>query len=195
MSAEADPTTRKRLTVAALIGCGLIFSSTLVTSALWRSAVSLDGGLVRSGSIVLLTGSADTQVKSYAFNLLTGSALRPGSTVQAPLVVHNAGSSALDYRLAQTTSSGSAVLAAQLSLRLDVVSGGCPSGVGRPGPVGITATPYDGALVGAATSVPRHLVPGGAETLCVRVGVRSDAPSTVAGTATSVTFTFGAQAS
>ena len=195
MLAEPDPTTGWRLTVAALIGCGLVLGSTLATGASWRSAVSLDGGTVRSGSIVLLTGSADAQVKSYAFDALAGSALRPGSTVQAPLVVENAGRSALEYRLAQTTSSGSSALANQLSLRLDVVSGTCSSGVDRPGPVGITATPYVGALTGAATAVPRRLTPEHLETLCVRVGVDPAAPRAVSGTTTTITLTFGAQAS
>lgn len=180
--------------MAGLVGCGLIFGSTLATSALWRSAVSLDGGSVRSGSIVLLNGDASGQTKNYAFSALTGTTLRPGSTVQAPLVVRNGGTSPLDYRLVQTFSSGASTLSAQLSLRLDVVSGTCAAGVGVATATDVTATPYDGTLVGAAAPVPRRLAPGATETLCIRVGVKPDAPKTVSGASTSLTFTFGAQA-
>ena len=181
--------------MAALVGCGLIFGSTLATSALWRSAVSLDGGSVQSGSVVLLTGDTGGQVKSYPFTALAGSALRPGSNVQAPLVVRNGGRSPLVYGLAQTATSGASALPGQLSLRLDVVSGSCAAGVGAPPPAGVAATPYDGALVGATTATTRRLAPGATETLCVRVSVQPDAPKTVAGASTTLTFTFGAQPS
>ena len=181
--------------MAALAGCGLIFGSTLATSALWRSTVSLDGGAVQSGSVVLLTGDTGGQVKSYAFTSLAGSALRPGSSVQAPLVVRNGGRSPLDYGLAQTAGSGASTLPVQLSLRLDVVSGICAAGVGAPPPAGVAATVYDGTLAGATTPTTRQLAPGAAETLCVRVGVKPDAPKTVSGASTTITFTFGAQPS
>ncbi|MBF6949455.1 hypothetical protein, partial [Acinetobacter baumannii] len=124
--------------------CGLIFSSALATSALWRSSVALDGGTVRAGSVVLLTGSGVEQVKSYAFTTLSGTALRPGSSVQAPLVVRNGGTSTLAYRLAGTASTGSSLLAGQLVLRVDAVPVACTTGVGAAIPPVVTANAYDG---------------------------------------------------
>lgn len=180
--------------MAAVVGSVLAFGSTLATSALWRTSVSLDGGDVQSGSVVLLNGSASSQVKNYAFTSLGGSALRPGSVVQAPLVMRNGGTSSLDYRFLQTTSAGSPALPGYLTLRIDVVTGSCATGVGAPGPTGVSATLYDGVLFGAANTTSRRLPVGATETLCVRVGVAPSAPKTVAGATTQTTFTFGAQA-
>ena len=89
---------------------GLIFASTLSTGALWRDSLPLGGGQLSSGSLVLLTGDATTQVEAYAFTALAGSNLRPGSSAQAPLTMKNDGSTPLGYRLSETTTIGSATL-------------------------------------------------------------------------------------
>ena len=185
--------TRKRLTVAGIVGCALMGGSVLATSALWRQSISLDGGDVRAGSVVLLNGSATSQVKTYAFTPLAGATLKPGSSVQAPLVIRNGGTAPLAYRLVQTTSSGSAVLPGQLLLRLDVVPSSCVTGVGQAPATGVTANLYNGVLPGASTAPPRPLAVGATETLCVRVSVASGAPKSASGAATTTTFTFGAE--
>lgn len=185
--------TRKRLTVAGIVGCALMGGSVLATSALWRQSISLDGGDVRAGSVVLLNGSASSQVKTYAFTPLAGSTLKPGSSVQAPLVIRNGGTAPLAYRLIQTTNGGSTVLHGQLLLRLDAVPSACATGLSQPPAAGVTATLYDGVLPGASTPVSRRLAVGATETLCVRVSVASGAPKSASGAATTTTFTFGAE--
>ena len=82
---------------------GVNLASPLTTGALWRDALSLGAGQVSSGSLVLLNGDATTQVDAYTFTALAGSNLRPGSSAPAPLTMRNGGTTALGYRLADTT--------------------------------------------------------------------------------------------
>ena len=166
---------------------GLIFASTLTTGALWRDSLALGAGQVSSGSLVLLTGDATTQVEAYAFTALAGSNLRPGSSAQAPLTMKNDGSTALGYRLAETTTLGSATLPAELTLRIDGVTGdaACPTGVDVPLATGPTIGVYAGPLAGATSPGLRPLAPAATETLvrpggrgrvCAGVGLRRQCP-------------------
>jgi hypothetical protein len=173
---------------------GLIFGSTLTTGALWRDSVPLNTGQVSSGSLVLLNGNAVSQVEVYAFTALAGSNLRPGSSAQAPLTMRNGGSTPLDYRLSDTTTTGSSVLPAQLTLRIDGVTGdaACSTGVDVPPATGPTTELYAGPLVGATSTVLRPLAPSSTETLCVRIAVAGSAPQAVADNSTQARFTFAA---
>ena len=172
-----------------------MFTSTLATGASWRTAVSLSAGDINSGSLVLLSGDAAGQVKSYAFTALSGSGLRPGSAAQASLTVRNGGTSPLRYGLSQTTTTGSATLASFLRLRVDAVprTGDCSSGVDAPAATTTTGSLYTGDLVGASSTSTRALATGAVETLCVRVTVSTDAPKSVQGSTVQATLTFGAQ--
>lgn len=100
-------------------------------------------------------------------------ALRSGGTVQVPLVLRNGGTSALRYRLAQTTATGSPALTGQLSFRMDQVSGesNCPTGVDVAAVSGSMATVYTGALTAASSTTSRSLATGATQTLCVRVAL------------------------
>lgn len=172
----------------------LIFGSSLTTGAYWQSSISLDGGQLSSGSLVLLNGDAVNQVSNYQFTALAGTSLRPGSAVQAPLTMKNGGTAPLTYRLVQTSTSGSTSLAGQLALRLDAVPtpATCATGIDVPAATAGT-TLYAGGLVGASTATARPLATGASETLCVRVTVPAAAPQTVQAGSTQTTFTFGAQ--
>jgi hypothetical protein len=173
---------------------GLIFASTLSTGALWRDSLPLGGGQLSSGSLVLLTGDATTQVEAYAFTALAGRNLRPGSSAQAPLTMKNDGSTPLGYRLSETTTIGSATLPAGLTLRIDGVTGdaACSPGVDVPPASGSTTGVYAGPLAGATTPDLRPLAPAATETLCVRVAVAETAPASVSGDSAQVRFTFAA---
>ena len=173
---------------------GLIFTSTLTTGALWRDSVSLNAGQVSSGSLVLLNGNAVTQVKAYSFTALAGTNLRPGSSAQAPLTMRNGGSTPLGYRLSDATITGSSTLPAQLTLRIDGVTGdaACSTGVDVPPATGPTTAVYAGPLVGATSVGLRSLAPSAAETLCVRVAIAGSAPQAVSDTSAQVRFTFAA---
>lgn len=173
---------------------GLIFGSALATGALWRASLPLGAGRVSSGSLVLLNGSATSQVETYAFTALAGSNLRPGSAAQAPLTMKNGGTTPLGYRLSDTTSFGSTTLPGQLTLRIDRVAGdaACGTGVNVPPASGSTTPVYAGALAGATTPGLRPLAPAATEVLCIRVAVADAAPKSVSGMSTSVRFTFAA---
>jgi hypothetical protein len=185
---------RRLILIGSALATALLFSSTLTTGALWRASVSLDGGDLSSGSLVLLNGNATSQVENYAFTALTGSNLRPGSTAQAPLTMKNGGSSPLGYRLSQTSTTGSTTLPTYLTLRIDTVAGepSCTAGVDTPPASGTTAVVYSGALVGASSTGLRPLAAAATETLCVRVGVSNAAPASVQADATQVSLTFAA---
>jgi hypothetical protein len=166
----------------------------MTTGALWRDSVSLDGGSVTSGSLVLLNGNAVSQVDAYAFTALAGSNLRPGSSAQAPLTMRNGGSTPLGYRLGDTTTIGSSALPAELTLRIDTVVGdaACPTGVDVPPAAGPTTPLYAGPLVGATSPGLRPLAPSAMETLCVRIAVAGSAPQAVAADSAQVRLTFAA---
>ncbi len=185
---------RRRWIAAGGALAGLIFTSTLTTGALWRDSLPLGAGPVSSGSLVLLNGDATTQVQAYAFSALAGSNLRPGSAAQAPLTMRNGGTTALGYRLADTTALGATTLPSQLTLDLDRVTGeaACSTGIDVPPASGTTSAVYDGPLVGATTTDLRALAPAATETLCVRVAVAGSAPQSVADTSAQVRFTFAA---
>ena len=171
-----------------------MLASTLTTGALWRDSVSLAAGPVSSGSLVLLIGDATSQVEAYAFTVLAGSGLRPGSSAQAPLTIRNGGSTPLGYRLSETTTIGSPTLPAQLTLQIDAVSedAACSTGVDVPPATGPTSAVYAGPLPGATSTVLRPLAPSATETLCVRVAVAGSAPQAVEGTTAAARFTFAA---
>lgn len=173
---------------------GLTFASTMTTGALWRDSLPLGGGQISSGSLVLLNGDATAQVDAYAFSALAGSNLRPGSAAQAPLTMRNGGTTALGYRLADTTALGATTLPSQLTLDLDRVTGAaaCSTGVDVPPATGTTSSVYAGPLVGATTADLRPLAPAATETLCVRVAVAGSAPQSVSDTSGQVRFTFAA---
>jgi hypothetical protein len=173
---------------------GLIFTSTLTTGALWRDSIALNAGQVSSGSLVLLNGNAVTQVEAYAFTALAGSNLRPGSSAQAPLTMRNGGSTLLGYRLSDTTTTGSSVLPASLTLSIDEVAGdaACPIGVDVAPATGPSTEVYAGPLAGATSTGLRPLAPSAVETLCVRIAVAGSAPQDISDTSTQVRFTFAA---
>ena len=166
--------------------------STAGTGASWVDSADLDGGVVRSGELSLLTGDAVTQVSAYRFDQLQAGRLRPGHHGQAPLVLANAGSVPLRHVLAGATASEPR-LGAALRLVLTPVptTGACPTGPDAAAPAG---TPLvDAPLGSAAPSAPRVLAPGAREVVCVRVSLAAQAPSTLQALTSTVVLTFRAE--
>ena len=184
---------RSMIAVVALTAA-LLGASTMTTGANWRDAVSLDGGDLGSGSLTLLNGSASSQVRNYAFTALAGTALGPGSTVQAPLQMRNAGASALAYRLNQTTTTGSTALITALTLRIQRVAGpsNCATGSNVAAATGSPVLVYDGPLAGAGSTEARVLDAGASETLCVRVVLPTSASTNTQGSGAQAVLTFEA---
>lgn len=181
--------------IAAVLGALVVlvvFGSTVTTGALWNSAAPLGAGQVQSGQLVLLNGDDATQVKSYAFDELAGTALAPGSYAQAPLVITNGGNIPLGYELFSAIASKPA-LADSLNLRVSRVaaSGDCPTGENAGAPTGATIV-YDGPLDTADSGAQHTIAVGAGDTLCLRVGLLSSAPASVQDTSTTITFTFQA---
>jgi hypothetical protein len=164
------------------------------TGALWRDAVSLDGGPVSSGHLSLVVGDDQTRAQTYAFTALHTSALHPRGWAQAPLTVANAGTADLDYRLLGSAATGSAGLGAAMTLRLTTVAtrAACRTGTDVTDPTGPQTAGYDGPLVGTGTPTSRLLVVGASEVLCVRATLADTAPSGLQGSSTGVRLTFAA---
>lgn len=142
-----------------------------------------------------MTGSTAGQVRSYTFTALAGSALQPGSTVQAPLLMRNAGSAPLRYRLTTTTMTGSTALADVLQLQIHQVPApaDCATGTDVAPAVRTAALLYEGGLAGAGTAELRVLPVAAAEVLCFRVVLPVGAPATAQGVNAQAVFSFRAE--
>lgn len=184
---------RRILVAGAALVLAVGLGSSATTGALWQQTQPLGAGSLSSGSLVLLNGSATTQVHDYAFTALAGTNLAPGRADQAPLTIRNGGTVQLAYRLSNTQPTAPLV-GAGLLLTADVVSSAasCPTGVGAGPPTGTTTRLYSGPLPGASFPSLRTVPVAGTDTLCLRVSVAASAPSTIQGSSTQVTFTFAA---
>ncbi|UYQ77159.1 hypothetical protein OF385_14210 [Glutamicibacter sp. JL.03c] len=166
------------------------------TAASWRAESIVDPPALKTGSLSLLAGGS----VDYPFATLSGSGLVPGSFTQAPLVISNAGSVDLAYRLngaVNTLPSPSASDQALFgSLQLSVYSGmdsaACEADQALAG-----VQLYRGA-VGANASfatarVLRAEPAAASETLCVRLSLPAGATQGAAGGKAAVTLTFAGQ--
>lgn len=186
---------KKFAVAAAALVTVAVAGSSASTGAWWNDSASMDGGMLRSGELSLVNGSATEQSSAYAFTELAATNLSPGGYGQAPLTLRNDGSADARYRLAGVDVGGDDDLAAQLNLTVTVVAtaGDCPTGVDVDDPTGPTDQIYAGSLPIDGVETQRPLPVETAEVICLRVQLDPDAPAANQSGAGSITFLFGAE--
>lgn len=171
------------------------------TVAAWRAEGQVDAGSIKTGSLSLLAGSGTESGKDYVFRELQTQNLLPGSFVQAPLTISNAGTTPLAYGLTGiTTGTDSAsakdkalAAAARVAIYADVPPGSCTGTQQVTGQL-----LYSGSLAaGASFASPRGLsaagTAGASELLCVRLSLPSGAAQSAAGGRMTPTLSFTGQ--
>lgn len=162
----------------------MVYGSAQTTGALWRDDVAVAGGTLNSGTLDIKVGPSGAEVDDYVLAALGSTNLGPNGYSQAPLSIRNAGTVAFDYRLQNSTVTGTVPLT--LTATLVATVGDCPAVGGPTGPVTVL---YDGDAQGAQTSGTRELAPSANEVWCFRVAVGDNPPQNQSST---VTFSFRA---
>lgn len=162
--------------VAALAIVVFLFVTAAATGADWRTSLPMDGGVIGSGTLDLLGGSASSQVQNYTFAALSGSNLQPGDYRQAPLTIRNAGDIPLRYELA-STAFGTLVGALSVTITRVATPAACPA----------TGAPTD---AGGSVGGWRALAVAATEVWCFRVTLDGTAPESAQATTGSVVFGF-----
>ncbi|MEP9363462.1 hypothetical protein ABLE68_10900 [Nocardioides sp. CN2-186] len=157
------PDRSRALSIVVAIFVLLVLVLGHVTEAGWTSATTIAGVSMRSGTLDVRVDGQDTVSGSSALDL---SGMVPGSSASADVVVSNAGSVPLRYvvGVSGTDPDGKALAAA---LATDVSLGDC---------------------AGPALGAGHVLSPGDSEHVCVKVGLPSAAPASVAAAATELTL-------
>lgn len=175
--------------------------STQTTVAAWRAEGQIDAGQVRTGSLSLLAGNGSSAAKDYVFAELNSQNLLPGSFVQAPLTISNAGTTPLVYGLAGITTGTASGSAKDQAL----VGAGTISIYAAVPPASCTGTQqisgqllYSGPLnASAAFASPRELsaagTPSASEALCVRLSLPAGTSQAAAGGRMAPTLSFTGQ--
>lgn len=167
------------------------------TAALWRGQNTIDPGTVSIGSLVLLNGDQNNQLKNYQLTSFGASAFAPGTGRQAPVVVKNAGSTPFNLDLsgisAATTGQGT-VLVGALTVTVTKVDSfaSCPTGAANASGQLL----YQGPQQNTArfSSQPR-LAAGDSVVLCLQGALASNAPQAAVPSGFQLSFAFRADQS
>ncbi len=175
--------------------------SAQATVAAWRAEGEVNAGLLKTGTLSLKVGNGLTAHTDYVFQELQTQTLLPGTFIQAPLTISNAGTAPLAYGLAGIatgTESSQAkdkalAAAATVSIYAGIPAANCQGTQALNGQL-----LYSGALNSNATfSSPRELASTGSATssdvLCVRLGLPAGATQNAAGGSMAVTLSFTGQ--
>lgn len=162
----------------------VIVAVTGTTAALWRDELSIDAGIVRTGTLQLLAGG---QPESYIFTGLSATNMAPGDELSAPLTISNSGSTGLVYQLAGITTTAATTADEDLTAELTLtVTDDTTCGDGNTGGV---ATLYQGTLA-AASFIGSRLAPSSSVDLCFTVSLAEDVPLSASQGTTTTTFIF-----
>lgn len=160
----------------------VVFGSAQTTGALWRDEQMVPGGTINSGTLDIKVGPNGAEVNDYVLAALGSTNLGPNGFSQAPLSIRNSGNVPFNFRLQETTSTGTVPLV--LTATIVSAETNCPA---TGAPTGPTAQLYSGNASGAQAPVPpaaRLLAAGAREVWCFRLAVGAtppqDATSTVA---------------
>ena len=168
---------------AGVAALGLVLLATGRTAAFWTDEGSVTGTSLTAGTIDLRVDGQDVVV-GYAS--LSASAMVPGSSRAAVLVVANAGTAALSWTATTTaTDPGGRGLAGYVTVRAtgDAATAGSGTAMTCPGPALVGS---GSSLNASLVSTPRRLDPGGSETLCVQLTLSATAPSSLQGATTTI---------
>jgi hypothetical protein len=186
-----------RLLVVVVLGAVVALSVAAVrsTDALWSDRNTTAPGTVNTGQLKLVAGTGTNSTYQFAGLTGAGIAVLPGTQSQAPLMITNAGSTPLRYRLTAggpQVTSGSGVT---LTLSGTVMAIGATCGAGAlPGVVAFTAfDASDSAAAPTPVSSWRSLAKGVTETWCIRSTLKSVVGSSNQSATYTVLFTFGSE--
>ncbi|NYE96577.1 alternate signal-mediated exported protein [Psychromicrobium silvestre] len=165
------------------------------TAALWRSQTSINPGTVTTGNLVLLNGDSGSQLKNYLFAALSGTAMSPGQSAQAPLTIRNAGTTKFTYGLVGITGNpgDAASVAFQSALTVSIVAVGTAAQCPVNGTAATGTSLYSGPVSSSAQfSAVQTLLPATTGLLCLRVTFNASAPQTSAAGQLALTFNWRA---
>lgn len=171
--------------VRALLAAGTVLGlGAIGTTAAWTDQGTATTGTFTLGTIDLkLNGNDNT-----ALTTLAATAMKPGDTVQAAVIVSNAATVPFTYNLAgtSTTTSGGAD-SVGAAMKLVIQLGACASNV--------SATLNTPQTFATTLTANRSLAAGASETLCFTVTLPTDAATGLQGRNSTASFLFTATSS
>jgi hypothetical protein len=153
--------------------------------------IFVSGGPANSAafSTASISLTLNNQTGQLEYTNLSFDSMKPGSEVYAPLVVGNAGATALKYSMS-SVESGDAMFGDALSIGIAAVKDStCTSGTYQGG----TSVYTDAAGLSKAAITGRLLPPGGREYLCFHVQLPPGASGELQTQSAAATFNFTAQ--
>jgi predicted ribosomally synthesized peptide with SipW-like signal peptide len=174
-----------RTRAALSLGVVLAVGST-GTFAYWTDDVTVSGTTFTAGTLDLQVNNLNTVTAYTALNLTT---MVPGNSMAGTLVIKNNGNVPLKYTAAAAANNTDTKnLAGSLAAR--VTSGAVTGSSPTLTCTGTAITGSGSTVNGSLISTGRQLAPGATETICVEVTLPANAPSSLQGAKTDVTFTF-----
>lgn len=172
----------------AVLSLGLAFGiGSAGTFAYWTDEATVSGITITAGTLDLeINDDADDSVSFTSLNI---SNMIPGQSVAGVLKIENAGNVGFTYTAA--TSVSNSTLASALDVKVtnaSSVGGSSPNATCSGSQLSGTGSKLDQALVSTA----RTLAASASENLCIQVSMPSNAPSSLQGLSTTVSYTFTA---
>lgn len=157
--------TRIVFSIAAAVVVMIVFGSMRATGAMWSDQQDVSGGTLTAGELDLTVASSGTQQDDVSFGDFAKTAMIVNDSVQASLLVRNAGNIPMRVRMQSASVSNSSV-----SLDLRVSMGASRAECSGTGPA-VGSAIYDGPFGGAQAPGAngwRQLPVGGTEVWCFR---------------------------
>ena len=177
--------------VRALLSLGMVVSlGATGTYAYWTDSVEVTGTTITAGTIDLDVNNQDSVNSFTQMNIST---MVPGNSVAGVVTVNNNGTAPVRYHVNAVPSNADGKgLGAALVVKVtgDSATGGSGTAKSCPGAaLGDSGTGFTANMLGSA-ALPRQLVAGGSETICIQATLPTNAGTGLQGATTNVTFTF-----
>jgi hypothetical protein len=186
MNQERSPRRRGLLGLAAILLAATSLGAGALSLALFTDTAINDANAFTAGTIDISTAPASA--------FLTLDPLMPGDTVNAGLVVTNAGTANLRYAMTSSSTNADAkALRDQMTLVIKDAGTDCATFDGTTLYSGTLAGAAFGDVTSGAQAGDRALSAGLGETLCFRAALDIGTGNAFQGAATTTTFTFSAE--
>ncbi|WP_238773597.1 SipW-dependent-type signal peptide-containing protein [Prescottella equi] len=170
----------------AVLSLGIVLGlGSVGTLAAWSDSATATSNEFKTGKIDLKLGP-EPGVDSYTFSAFNGSGLMPGSTVQAPLDLRNAGDAPFKYTI-KAKVTGSATVAPQIALSVFGTSNCTGTALGAIAAMSTT----DQDLL-ATNNARGPVATSTADTICVRATAGDRLTKAMQSQSVSVVLTFAA---
>jgi predicted ribosomally synthesized peptide with SipW-like signal peptide len=175
-----------RTRAALSLGLVLAVGST-GTFAYWTDDVTVTGTTFTAGTLDLQVNNLNSVAAYTALNL---DKMVPGNSMAGTLVIKNNGNVPLKYTAAAVGVNADSAKNLAGSLTAKVTTGGTTGSSPTITCTGTTIAGSGTTVNGSLISTGRQLAPGATETICVEVTLPANAPNSLQGAKTDVTFTF-----